>query len=321
MTAAVQELAALRVGVSALFDPDDTPHARTFLRAMALARHFIPGLDRVQWRFLDDGANARRGAEVAQQMIDWQADLVIGHFSSDAAIGAAPLYQQADIALLTPAATIDRLTQEHSNVFRLCPSDRQLASDLTHWLSVRQWRAVHLQADGSAHGEALAVAIGNALAGAGLRAVSDPQQADVEVFAGRLRASREHWQARRQSGSTRPLVLTDDAASPHLGCAAEQDRDTYVIGFGEPDNPLAEALHRSLFGVPPQTYYRESLLMFYVLAVLADSAWRKKQLLDVLNNTAFSTPLGTVSFAQGESRHAFNSIWRLGPEGLIPISR
>ncbi|WP_122585929.1 ABC transporter substrate-binding protein [Pseudomonas viridiflava] len=321
MSVMLQAPETLRVGVSALFDPDDTPHARTFLRALAVARNVIPGLGRVQWHFLDDGANARRGAEVAQQMIDWRADLVIGHFSSDAAIGAAPLYQRAGMALLTPAATIDRLTVEHPNVFRFCPSDQQLALDLTAWLSARRWRSVHLQADDSAHGQALTVAIGAALESAGLHAVSEREHADVEVFAGRLRASREHWQARRQAGSTRPLILTDDAASPHLGCAPAHDSNTWVIGFGVPHGPqqndTSHALHRSLFGVLPQTYYRESLLMLYVLAILANSAWRREQLLDVLNHTTFNTPLGAVSFDQGEYRSAFNSVWRVGPEGLI----
>ncbi|MBA1228997.1 amino acid ABC transporter substrate-binding protein [Pseudomonas viridiflava] len=317
--------AALRVGVSALFDPDDTPHARTFLRAMAVARNVIPGLGGVQWHFLDDGANACRGADVAQQMIDWEADLVIGHFSSDAAIGAAPLYQQAGIALLTPAATIDRLTAEHLNVFRLCPSDRQLAADLTQWLSARRWQTVHLQADGSAHGQALVRAIDAALESAGLCLVGEYEQADVEVFAGRLRSSREHWRARRQAGSTRPLVLTDDAASPHLGHASADDRNTYVIGFGVPDDPpdsvTADAWHRSLFGVPPPTYYRESLLMFYVLSVLANTTRRREQLLDALTHTTFNTPLGAVRFDQGEHRGAFNRVWRLGPQGLTPALR
>ncbi|WP_122734252.1 ABC transporter substrate-binding protein [Pseudomonas viridiflava] len=321
MSVMLQAPETLRVGVSALFDPDDTPHARTFLRALAVARNVVPGLGRAQWHFLDDGANARRGAEVAQQMIDWRADLVIGHFSSDAAIGAAPLYQRAGMALLTPAATIDRLTVEHPNVFRFCPSDQQLALDLTAWLSARRWRSVHLQADDSAHGQALVVAISDALETAGLQIVSEREHADVEVFAGRLRASREHWQARRQAGSTRPLVLTDDAASPHLGCAPAHDSSTWVVGFGVPPGPqqndTSHALHRSLFGVLPQTYYRESLLMLYVLAILANSAWRREQLLDVLNHTTFNTPLGAVSFDQGEYRSAFNSVWRVGTEGLI----
>ncbi|RMQ47816.1 Extracellular ligand-binding receptor [Pseudomonas cichorii] len=318
---------ALRVGVSALFDPDDTPHARTFLRALAVARNCIAGLDRVEWCFLDDGANACRGAEVARQMIAREVDLVVGHFSSDAAVSAAALYRQAGIALLTPAATIDCLTLEHHNAFRFCPSDRQLARDLLAWLQTRQWQAVHIEADDSAHGQALARAIADAARQAGVRQVSTPGQAQVEVFAGRLQASREHWLARREAGSTRPLVLTDDAASPHLGHAQALDRDTYVIGFGIA-GPARESgaapcsattLHQLLFGALPETYYRESLLMFYVLAVLANGAARKSELLEVLNSTTFSTPLGLVSFDQGECRGTFNSIWKLGEGGLVPV--
>ncbi|MEN1832833.1 ABC transporter substrate-binding protein [Pseudomonas lijiangensis] len=324
----VQTSRALRVGVSALFDPNDTPHARTFLRALAVARNFIAGLDRVEWCFLDDGANAARGAEVARQMIDREVDLVVGHFSSDAALSAAPLYQQAGIPLLTPAATIDCLTLEHPNVFRFCPSDRQLASDLLTWLKTRDWQVLHIDADGSAHGQALASAIAVAARQAGLRQVFEPDQAQVEVFAGRLQASREHWLARRQSGSTRPLVLTDDAASPYLGHAQADDRDTYVIGFGvaglaeEPEGSSGQAtdFHQQLYGAMPQTYYRESLLMFYVLAVLASSTLRKAELSAALGNTLFNTPLGLVSFDRGECRGAFNSVWKLGERGLVPVT-
>ncbi|RML40540.1 hypothetical protein ALQ95_01097 [Pseudomonas syringae pv. ribicola] len=322
MTPVASCMPGLRVGVSALFDPADTPHARTFMRALAVARNCIPGLARVQWHFLDDGANAARGAEVAQHMIDWQADVVVGHFSSDAAISAAPLYQQAGIALLTPAATIDRLTLEHPNVFRFCPSDRQLAGDLVSWLASRQWQRVHVQADDSAHGQALAVAIGAALARAGLQRVDECEYAHVEIFAGRLKASREHWQARRLAGSTRPLVLTDDAASPYLGVASQHERNTFVIGFGAPDSGAqacqASTLHRALFAAEPHLYFRESLLMLYVLAELGNGNGYAEPLPDRLSRAMFNTPLGVVSFDQGECQNVSTRLWALGPAGLYP---
>ncbi|MDU8501249.1 ABC transporter substrate-binding protein [Pseudomonas syringae] len=324
MTLLASPVPGLRVGVSALFDPHDTPHARTFMRALAVARNCVAGLARVQWHFLDDGANAVRGAEVARQMIDWKADLVIGHFSSDAAVSAAALYQQAGIALLTPAATIDCLTLVHRNVFRFCPSDRQLAGDLVSWLASRQWRRVHVQADDSAHGQALCVAICEALVSAGLQCVDVPEHADVEVFAGRLKASREHWQARRQAGSNRPLVLTDDAASPYLGCAEAQRDKTFVIGFGTPDNAEngchASTLHQTLFAAEPHTYFRESLLMLYVLAELANGGLRAGQLLDALQHTTFNTPLGAVSFDRGELRGVMTCVWTPSPAGLTPVT-
>lgn len=326
MSAITGGLPALRVGVSALFDPADTPHARTFLRALYVARNFIPELAPLQWRFLDDGANAARGAEVARRMVEWGADLVIGHFSSDAALGAAAQYRQAGIALLTPAATHDRLTREHSNVFRFCPSDRQLAKDLSAWLRKRQWHRVHIEADDSAHGLALAHAIAEAVGRTGLSRVADRGQAQVEIFAGRLLPSRQHWRARRAEGSGCPLVLTDDAASTRLGGALAGDECSYVIGFGTPPAMTAvhpahdRAQHLASFGSEPETYYRESLLMLHVLAQLAQGPLRGAPLLSALRGTRFDTPLGEVSFEQGELRGAFNQIWRIGPAGLMPVA-
>ncbi|KFE50915.1 ABC transporter substrate-binding protein [Pseudomonas syringae] len=314
-------MSRFKVGVSALFDPADTPHARTFLRAMSVARNGIPGFDRVHWQFCDDGANAERAAQVARQMVAAKVDLVIGHFSSDAAMVAANIYRQAGIGLLSPAATIDCLTQDNPNVFRFCPADRHLAKDLVAWLRRRQWNCVHIDADPSAHGQALAKVIAQAASDAGIRRTIAREQAQVEVFAGRLASSREHWHARRRSGSQRALVLTDDAASPYLGNAAAQDANTYVIGFGASRSSASESIaHHALFGAAPETYWRESLLMFHVLAQLARRAWRPTELLHALNHQTFTTPLGPVSFDQGECRGARIRLWQVGPTGLMPIA-
>ncbi|MFS2158908.1 ABC transporter substrate-binding protein [Pseudomonas sp. Pseusp122] len=314
----------LKVGISALFDPADTPHARTFMRALATARNTLPALAQVEWHFLDDGAHRERGADVARAMVQWGADIVVGHFSSDAALGAVPIYRAAGIALLTPAATLDRLTLDHHNVFRFCPSDRQLARDLLRFIRQCGWQSVHIDADGSAHGQALAQAIAAAASKAGLRQLAGCDQAEVEVFAGRLRASREHWQGRRAAGSRGPLILTDDAASPYLGVAASDDRNTWVIGFGAvgqgADACPATRWHLTLFDGLPQSYYRESLLLFQVLGQLAGRGLRRTRLLDALNHSTWRTPLGDVGFDQGECRGACNRVWHLGPNGLLPVA-
>ncbi|WP_426110529.1 ABC transporter substrate-binding protein [Pseudomonas sp. DSP3-2-2] len=314
-------MSRLKVGVSALFDPADTPHARTFLRAMTVARNGIPGFDRVHWQFCDDGANPACAGQVARQMVAAKVDLVIGHFSSDAAMVAAGIYRQVGIALLTPAATIDCLTQDHPNVFRFCPADRHLANDLVTWLRYRKWTCVHIDADPSAHGQALAKVIAQAASDCGIRRTVDREQAQVEVFAGRLANSREHWHARRRSGSRRPLVLTDDAASPYLGNAAAHDANIYVIGFGAVASTANESVaHRVQFGAEPETYFRESLLMFHVLARLAQRSWRPTELLHALNHETFATPLGAVSFDHGECRGACTRLWQVGIAGLMPIA-
>ncbi len=314
-------MSRFKVGVSALFDPADTPHARTFLRAMTMARNGIPGFDRVHWQFCDDGAHAERAEQVARQMVAAKVDLVIGHFSSDAAMVAAGIYRQAGIGLLSPAATIDCLTLDNPNVFRFCPADRHLAKDLIAWFRHQQWSCVHIDADPSAHGQALAKVIAQVASDCGIRRTIDREQAQVEVFAGRLASSREHWHARRRCGSQRPLVLTDDAASPYLGNAAPGDANTYVIGFGAAGSGANEfAAHHALFDAEPETYLRESLLMFHVLAQLARRVWRPTELLHALNHQTFATPLGAVSFDQGECRGARTRLWQIGPTGLAPIA-
>lgn len=308
--------AALRVGVSALFDPAVTPHAQTFLRAMAAGRNGIAALQRLHWHWLDDGADPEQGARVAERLIDWGADLVIGHFSSDAALAAAPLYRQAGVALLTPAATVDRLTT-HDNVLRLCPADRQLASDLLAWVARQGWQRLHVQADSSTHGQALAAAIVAALAAHGLQSVATVQQADAEVFAGRLRPSRLHWQARRAAGSQRPLLLTDDAVSRQLGAALVANEPTWAIGFdpGPVDCPAA-GWHRQLFASEPATYYRETLRLLHVLGQLAERSWASRaELLAALHSECFITPLGPVAFQGGECQALRTCLWRLGPAG------
>ncbi|TFZ33445.1 amino acid ABC transporter substrate-binding protein, partial [Pseudomonas syringae] len=150
----------------------------------------------------------------------WNADRVIGHFRPEPAVAAAPRYLYAGIARRTPAATVDCRTLEQHNGFRFCPADRRLAAELVRWLATRQWPGVHVQADDSAHGRALCVAISAALASAGLQRVEELAQAEVEVGAGRLNTSRGHWQARRQAGSTRPLVLIGSTGQPQTGTGA-----------------------------------------------------------------------------------------------------
>ncbi|BAP44871.1 extracellular ligand-binding receptor [Pseudomonas sp. StFLB209] len=315
---------AMKVGISAVFDPAVTPHARTFLRALAAGRNLIPGLAGVQWHWLDDGADPRQAAMVAQQMVEWGADLVLGHFSSDAALAAAPLYACHQIALLTPAATLQDLTR-FPNVLRGCPSDRQLAGELLAWAISRLWQRLYVQADDSAHGQALAAAIRHSALAHGLQPVTDREQADAEVFAGRLKSSCAYLQARRRAGCSRPLIFTDDAVSPFFGTGqpvGDQPQATWVIGFhpGPEDCPAARQ-HRQWFASPAQTYYRESLRLLHGIGVLARrNLPDRRALLDALCNEVLATPLGPLAFLQNEIRDASTQLWHLGPQGLQPVT-
>lgn len=322
----------LKVGVCAVLDSTVTPHARTFLRALAVARNHLPALGPLEFTLLEDGADARRADTVARHLVAQGVDIVIGHFSSDAAMCAAQHYAGAGIALITPAATIDALTQAQSNVFRLCPPDRALAASLARLALDNGWRRLAIDADDSRHGLALAAAIQRAALAAGLDASATAANgasgasADALVFAGRLAASRAYWQYRRDAGLGKPLVLTDDAASPQLGAATQPgEPPLYVIGFEASQQiPAARPvnhLYRHQFGAEPETYFAESLAAFELLAALV--AWApvagprtaRAALLQALHEQTFSTSLGPVRFEHGERLGASHAVWRIEPSG------
>lgn len=317
----------LRVGVCAVLDSTVTPHARTFLRALAVARNHLPALGPLEFILLDDEADGRRADTLARYLVSHDVAIVIGHFSSDAAICAAKHYASADIALITPAATIDALTHSQSNVFRLCPPDRELATRLTLLALDNGWQRLAINADDSHHGLALTVAIKRAALAAGLDASATATNADAVVFAGRLAASRSFWERHRDAGLGKPLVLTDDAASHQLGVVPQPgEPPLYVIGFKAsqliPAARPANHLYRQQFGGEPETYFAESLAAFEILAALVDwvplvSGPRNVNaaLLQALKEQTFNTSLGQVRFDHGECLGVSHSVWRIDPSG------
>ncbi|EPN65988.1 hypothetical protein A245_07224, partial [Pseudomonas syringae pv. actinidiae ICMP 19096] len=105
---------------------------------------------------------------------------------------------------------------------------------------------------------------------------------------------------------------------------SQHERNTFVIGFGAPDSGAqacqASTLHRALFAAEPHLYFRESLLMLYVLAELGNGNGNgyAEPLADRLSRAMFNTPLGVVSFDQGECQNVSTRLWALGPAGLYP---
>lgn len=317
---------ALRVGISAIFDPRRTAHARTFLRAIAVAVNHLPGVAALDLRYADDGADGVRAAAVARQFRQQRVDLVLGHFSSDAAAVAAGVYARHGIPLLLPAATATMLTAQGPQVFRVCASDAMLAERLVGHAQARGWRSLSLEHDGSLHGRLLVEAIGASARRAGLT-VHDGAAAAAEaaVFAGRLAPSGAFVASRRAAGDARPLLLTDDAVSQHLFDGIAAPGDVTVLGFPctsmvAPAQTLALA-HRRMFGTAPDMYFLESCA---ALAIAAQLAAGGGDLAARLRSERFSTPAGAIAFHDGERRAAPHAVWRahgrlLQPSQLIDV--
>lgn len=90
--------------------------------ALAERNAATPGLD-FTIVIADDAAEPATACQAARTLIGEGCRVVVGHFNSDAARAAAPLYHEAGIALLLPAATGDGLAAQ-VGAFRLCAPDR-----------------------------------------------------------------------------------------------------------------------------------------------------------------------------------------------------
>jgi hypothetical protein len=310
-----------KVGVSALFDPSVTPHARTFLRAVAVAADQFAEVAALEMVFLDDGAEPRRARQVAQRFLDEGVDVVVGHFSSDAAQAAAGLYAQAQVPLLTPAATLSLLTRSWSNVFRLCPPDALLARRLVDFARDQGWCRCSVACDTSAHGRELARDIQREADKAGVLAPAGAPPAEVAIFAGRLAASRQYLIDRRAGGHRGPVVLTDDAASPHLLSGLPDVGPVFVLSFSPPNRGQAGMrrvlrAHLDMFGAEPDVYFAESVAALAVAAALRDHDAAGR--LRLLQDHAITTALGGLRFHAGELEQASHTVWRAEAGQLRP---
>jgi branched-chain amino acid transport system substrate-binding protein len=72
----------------------------------------------------DDGCDAKAAVAVAQDFANRDVRMVVGHFCSGAAIAAASIYEPRGIVMISPSASLPRVTDgKFKNVFRLASRD------------------------------------------------------------------------------------------------------------------------------------------------------------------------------------------------------
>lgn len=113
----------------------------------------------------DDAANPECAREAAHRLVERGVGAVIGHFNSECARAAGPIYQAAGIPLLLPAATAPDLCQA-TGAYRLCASERQQIAAVDVFLRQRELLLDNLWSDGSVYGDRLATALQTYRAGA-----------------------------------------------------------------------------------------------------------------------------------------------------------
>jgi len=107
----------------------------------------------------DDGGTAEGGASVANKFVaNPQVVAVAGHIFSGATKAAIPIYEAANIPMMSPSATNPPLTQSGSKVFNRCvftdaAQGKYAATFLFNTLKVTKIAVMH---DGQAYGQGLA---------------------------------------------------------------------------------------------------------------------------------------------------------------------
>lgn len=114
--------------------------AQEILRGVAQAQNEVnrsQGINGVPLKVViaDDNNDPDTAKQVASQLVRDDAILgVIGHFGSEATLAAAPVYQQAEVPLISPTSTSTEISELGNYIFRTVPSDRFTAAALSREL-------------------------------------------------------------------------------------------------------------------------------------------------------------------------------------------
>lgn len=120
--------ARLRVGIAGSLSGRRTAHAACFRAAR----------ERLQQAGVvtllgDDAADPTTAADLAEEFALAGVSLVIGHFNSDCARAAIPVYRAHGVGLLLPASTATGLPLG-AGVYRLCANDAAQSRAIADWL-------------------------------------------------------------------------------------------------------------------------------------------------------------------------------------------
>lgn len=297
----------MRIGFTAAFRTEVTIHARGFLQGIYLSAQFYPAIRKAEWVFYDDNASVAGGLNAAESFIRESVDVVVGHFASESAAAALPLYKAHSIPLILPASTCASLTQRSDQAFRLCASDRTLAGKLVEHLIQRSVYRYALFCDESLHGRQQAAEIETHFATQPIERVALPEDAEVVIFCGRLKASNEYLKTLRSVSLKIPVYLTDDAYSDALFHDIPDPGEIVVFSF--PPGGDRKSITYQDMQCSCRAYFQHELLLYTsetisALSLINQNGLDRERITDLLINEKFSTPGGKVAFESGENIHA-----------------
>lgn len=175
----------LRIGIAGPFSGPRAEYGELLIEAAerAVARLDAEQASGPEIRLVvaDDAADPQTALAAARKLLADGVAAVIGHFNSDAATAAGPLYRAAGIPLLLPAATRDGLAAE-IGACRLCPTDLDQVSTLA--AAVLEEKAVIIACDATPYAARLFASLEEELAKREVNVTRHDLQAELPTAGG-----------------------------------------------------------------------------------------------------------------------------------------
>ncbi|NHB61462.1 ABC transporter substrate-binding protein [Photorhabdus sp. RW14-46] len=311
-------------GISAILDPERSVHALTVMRAIEIFKD-LHNNSTLEFIFSEDYGSIEGGAKAAHYNIENNVDMVIGHFSSNAAIGAAEVYSHHNIPVLLPTATETTLTIRNSNIFRICFNNKNIAHALTVLTKEDGDHYYEIKTDGSKYSDNLAEDIRRMLSRDDA-AVKPNDNTDQIIFIGTIGKSEKflhHYFSEKKNGQ---IILTDDAACKQLNLPENVENGQITgIGFAPVEfiNPLESCIQHYIqqYHQFPNIFFLETFAALEIAHQLAIP----DKLLNRLNRETFQTILGHIKFIKGECSAAKLCLWMnensiMKPRYILPIN-
>ena len=312
----------LRCGFAAILDPARSMHTQTVLRALDIYKALFAH-DTLEFICCEDFGSVEGGAHAADFLVSRGVDLVVGHYASNSAMGAAPFYAEHGVALLLPTATDTGLTRGRDNVFRVCANNDEIVRAVLSLLPPGETLHLKVVGDGSAYGHNLAAAFNDAVP-----AVEQGAET-ITVFIGTGTRSEQFLQASEHSNGRGDFILTDDAACEHLAIPGSMRvGQVRAVGFAPVNlaNPTAPCVreYERRYGETPGVFFLETIGALEIASQLQATS---RHYLTDLNSGSFATSLGELRFVLGERQQGTLCLWSndedntLRPVRLIKTNR
>ncbi len=196
-----------------------TTAARELLRGVAQAQRELNANSRLPFRvaIANDENQPGLAKAVAQRLVQDATVLgVIGHFGSEASLAAAPIYNPAQLPMISATSTSTQLSTAGAAIFRTVPSDRFTAEALVQYSlnTLKRRRALVLFHAQSTYSQSLKTEFATALAASGGQVVGE-----IHLAAPDYRGSTVPAQAQRLGADFLALLPNTATLEPALAAA------------------------------------------------------------------------------------------------------